>query len=82
MNLVNFLQALRNSGFQYAFYLRRQNLPPCFEANNERFSAASLIKVPILLAWLAWNARERSVGRSGATWMKNPRFKGQGLPGR
>jgi beta-lactamase class A len=79
VNLVNFLQALRNSGVQYAFYLHRQNLPPCFEANNERFSAASLIKVPILLAWLAL---ERQGEVSRAEWCnldEEPQVQGAGF---
>lgn len=34
----------------YAFYFQRAGEPAVFEANAERFSSASLIKVPILLA--------------------------------
>ncbi len=35
----------------YAFYYRPVNQPAVFDANTERFPAASLIKLPILLAW-------------------------------
>lgn len=45
------LEQLEQSGVRYAFYYRRAG-DPVFQANNERFSSASIIKVPILLAWL------------------------------
>lgn len=37
---------------EYAFYYHRQGVEPVFLANQTRFLSASLIKVPILLAWL------------------------------
>ncbi len=37
---------------QYAFYFSSTTGEPFFQANNERFYSASLIKVPILLAWI------------------------------
>ncbi|MGB9800553.1 MAG: serine hydrolase [Thermanaerothrix sp.] len=76
---MDFLQALRDSGTQYAFYLRRQDHPPCFETNSERFSAASLIKVPILLAWLHL---ERQGDVSRAEWCHlddEPQVQGAGF---
>ncbi|MRR30476.1 serine hydrolase [bacterium] len=36
----------------YAFYLRRRSSPPLLLTNCERFPSASLIKVPLLLAWV------------------------------
>jgi beta-lactamase class A len=38
---------------QYAFYFAPAAGEPFFQANQDRFPSASLIKVPILLAWLA-----------------------------
>ncbi|HZW04418.1 MAG TPA: serine hydrolase [Anaerolineaceae bacterium] len=38
-------------GLRYAFYYRQAG-DPVFAANAERFASASIIKVPILLAWL------------------------------
>jgi beta-lactamase class A len=36
---------------QYAFFVRRQGKLPVIDANADSFSSASLIKIPILLAW-------------------------------
>jgi beta-lactamase class A len=44
------LQALN---CQYAFYYHQEDREALFLANCQRFPAASMIKVPILLAWLA-----------------------------
>jgi beta-lactamase class A len=44
------LQALN---CKYAFYFRQKGQEPILLANSQRFPSASLIKVPILLAWLA-----------------------------
>lgn len=58
----NFLSPLEQLGCQYAFYYTAKIAPadgsdhpaadPVFVANNERFHSASMIKVPILLAWI------------------------------
>lgn len=45
------LEQLEQTGVQYAVYYHRAG-EPFFQANTERFSSASIIKVPILLAWL------------------------------
>jgi beta-lactamase class A len=42
---------LNRLGGQYAFYFHRKTEPPIFLANADRFSSASIIKIPILLAW-------------------------------
>ncbi len=44
--------SLAQLGCQYAFYFCPAAGQPIFQANHERFSSASIIKVPILLAWL------------------------------
>jgi beta-lactamase class A len=46
------LQELDALHCQFALYSRLRGQPALFHANCERFSAASLIKVPILLAWV------------------------------
>lgn len=46
------LQILNRLNGQFAFYYRQKDQPPVFLANNEQFFAASMIKVPILLAWI------------------------------
>ena len=43
---------LDSLGCKYAFYFNSGNGQPVFYANHERFFSASMIKVPILLAWL------------------------------
>ena len=42
---------LQENGCKYALYFKREGQPAFFEANCERFSSASIIKVPLLLAW-------------------------------
>lgn len=79
MDLTAFLHALRDSGTQYAFYLHFQGEPPHLEANCDRFSAASLIKVPILLAWLHL---ERAGEVSRSEWCnldEEPQVQGAGF---
>ncbi len=46
------LETLQNLGCEYAFYVRPKDQQPFLRANCERFSSASLIKVPLLLAWI------------------------------
>lgn len=47
------IQLLESSGAQYAFYFRKQGQSqPLYAANCERFHSASLIKLPLLLAWV------------------------------
>jgi beta-lactamase class A len=40
------------SELQYAFYYKKQNQEPVFLSNCSLFSSASMIKIPLLLAWL------------------------------
>ncbi len=58
MNEYNFRNTIFNLKFdnichKYAFYIRRKGESAVFEANAERFSSASIIKIPILLACAA-----------------------------
>ncbi len=43
---------LEEMGCSYAFYFRKQGEAPFLRANCQRFPSASIIKIPILLAWL------------------------------
>jgi beta-lactamase class A len=53
MNSNPLFNLLPQIGEKYAFYLRRDGELPCFQSNADRFSSASMIKIPILLAWAA-----------------------------
>jgi beta-lactamase class A len=57
MSSFPIFQSLEHLGARYAFYLRREGQGPIFHSNaaseNERFLSASIIKIPILLAWIA-----------------------------
>jgi beta-lactamase class A len=44
--------SLKQLSCQYAFYFAPLSGEPFFQASQQRFSSASIIKVPILLAWL------------------------------
>ncbi len=46
------LSSIEQLNCQYAFYFAPTGSTPLFQANHQRFSSASLIKVPIMLAWL------------------------------
>lgn len=52
MNFNPSLQKLEKANVQYAFYFHREGTSPLMYANCERFSSASIIKVPLLLAWV------------------------------
>lgn len=56
MDFSTTLQRLEQGGCQYAFYYHRKGLPPQINCNidpqSQRFSSASIIKIPILLAWV------------------------------
>jgi beta-lactamase class A len=52
MNELPFLYSLQSMGSQYAFYYKKENQQPVFKANCSRFSSASIIKIPLLLAWI------------------------------
>ncbi len=52
MNIKTTLARLEHLGCDYAFYCHPAGGNPVFEANCERFSSASIIKIPILLSWI------------------------------
>jgi beta-lactamase class A len=52
MDNANVFSSLKKPDFYYAFYFLRAGESPIHSGNNERFPAASIIKVPILLAWV------------------------------
>lgn len=52
MNIAPLLNDLKTLGGQYAFYYRPHQGKPLLQTNEDRFPAASIIKVPILLAWV------------------------------
>lgn len=52
MNIQSLLNELETSGGQYAFYYHPHDGEAMLRSNGDRFSAASVIKVPILLAWV------------------------------
>ncbi len=52
METPQILQSLHQFGCDYALYIHRKDEEPFLRANCERFSSASLIKVPLLLAWV------------------------------
>jgi beta-lactamase class A len=52
MKIPLLLSNIEQQGCQYAFYFSPTGGTPFFQANQARFSSASLIKVPILLAWV------------------------------
>lgn len=83
MDSANFPQICAQFGGQYALYCQAEGRPAFFQANAEVFSSASVIKIPILLAWAALEERgevdlahlcdlsgEPAVGGAGiARWM-------------
>lgn len=52
MNLTSALNEIESLNCQYAFYFRKKGQNSIFRANCDHFPSASLIKVPILLAWV------------------------------
>jgi beta-lactamase class A len=52
MKLNTCLSILQKEKIEFAFYCRPKNLEPVFQANQQRFRSASIIKIPILLSWI------------------------------
>jgi len=70
---------LQETGCKYALYLKRDGKPAVFEANCERFSSASIIKVPLLLAW-AHLERAGEVDRAALCCLDDePQVRGAGF---
>jgi len=51
MKIQPLINEFKEKQFQYAFYFKSKDQPPVLAANADRFPAASIIKVPLLLAW-------------------------------
>ena len=70
---------LQKSLCNYAFYLKRDGESAVFEANCEKFSSASVIKVPLLLAW-AHLERAGQVDRTALCSLDDePQVRGAGF---
>jgi len=80
------LSRLEGSGCQYALYFKAGQPLPLFYANHEVFLSASLIKLPILLAWVMLERQgeirrdalcclddEDQVQGAGLSWLFNTR---------
>jgi beta-lactamase class A len=52
MKIANVVNKLNGLQFDYAFYYSTQQAEPVFKANQTLFRSASIIKIPILLAWI------------------------------
>jgi beta-lactamase class A len=52
METQNIFPVFETLGVQYAFYFAKRGSSPVFRSNCNLFPSASLIKVPILLAWV------------------------------
>lgn len=52
MNASNLIAKLDASRIEYAFYYSNRQGEPVFAANQKIFRSASIIKIPILLAWI------------------------------
>ena len=63
MDIQSALSSLDSLTCQYAFYFRPQGGEPVFRSNCDRFPSASIIKVPILYAWVMLE-REGLVNRN------------------
>jgi beta-lactamase class A len=74
-----FLTLLDPLDCQYAFYFQADDQPAQQAANCQRFHSASIIKVPILLAW-AWLEQHGQVDRSEICDLDNePQVQGAGF---
>lgn len=52
MENANLVTKLNGLQFEYAFYYAEMSGEPIFKANQTLFRSASIIKIPILLAWI------------------------------
>lgn len=52
MTISDIFRKIQQLNGDFAFYFRRDNHPPFFHATRSQFPSASLIKIPILLAWV------------------------------
>ncbi len=79
MEINQVVTALKQQNFQYAFYFKRQGQPAVLESNCDRFSSASIIKIPLLLTWVHLERRGQ-VGRSESCDLDaEPQVRGAGF---
>ena len=79
MDLSQVIAALKQQNFQYAFYFKRQGQPAVLESNADRFYSASIIKIPLLLAWVHLE-RQGQVDRSEICDLDaEPQVRGSGF---
>jgi len=79
MNLAVTLQNLQQIGCQYAFYFHRQDQEPILHLNCERFPSASIIKIPILLAWLHLEQQGQLSREELCSLDSEPQVRGSGF---
>jgi beta-lactamase class A len=73
------INKLESMNLQYAFYYKKQNQQAIFQSNCSRFSSASIIKIPLLLAWLQLE-RAGQVHRAEECALDDePQVRGAGL---
>jgi beta-lactamase class A len=73
------IDKLESMDLQYAFYYKKQNQQAIFQSNCSRFSSASIIKIPLLLAWLQLE-RAGQVHRTEECALDDePQVRGAGL---
>jgi beta-lactamase class A len=79
MKISLLLSNIELQNCEYAFYFSPTGGKPFFQANQERFASASLIKVPLLLAW-AHLERAGEVSRSELCSLDDePQVQGAGF---
>jgi len=76
---LDFIRCLDQSGCQYAFYFHPKNRPPEFFSNHECFISASIIKLPILLAWVTLERTGELDRQEICSLDGEPEVKGAGL---
>ena len=80
MDLPAMLRAeLARLDCEYAFYYRRRDEEPVLIKNQERFVSASIIKIPILMAWVALERAGRANRDEIAELDLEPEVQGAGL---
>lgn len=79
MNFTDELSGLERQQARYAFYYRRRDQAPVLIANAGRFRSASMIKVPILLAWLELERAGLVSGAEDCDLDAEPQVQGAGF---
>jgi len=52
MEIKQIITSLKQQDIKYAFYFKRRGQDAVLESNYDRFSSASIIKLPLLLTWV------------------------------